>query len=121
MKKFGTMIILAVVAMAFAGCGESGEKLWGKACDHMVKAAKSEGGDKIKDEALKGLKDKCTAGFKSTKDPKEADKLAKCILSKKKTTEMKKCAKDANKDAKKKDDKKVDDKKVDDKKVDDKK
>ncbi|MBM4371993.1 MAG: hypothetical protein FJ098_10080 [Deltaproteobacteria bacterium] len=80
-------IMLVVVAVAFLfaiGCGESGEKLWGKACDHAIELMKKS--DEMKevpkdqlDKTLEGFKKECTEEFKKV-GGKDADEAAKCVL-----------------------------------------
>jgi len=83
MKKM--MMVFVAVAFLFAiGCGESGEKLWGKACDHSIELMKKS--DAMKDvpkdqldKALEGAKKECVEEFKKI-GGKEADEAAKCTL-----------------------------------------
>jgi len=83
MKKM--MMVFVAVAFLFAiGCGESGEKLWGKACDHSIELMKKS--DAMKDvpkeqldKALEGAKKECLEEFKKV-GGKEADEAAKCVL-----------------------------------------
>ncbi len=83
MKKM--MLAFVAVAFMFAiGCGDSGEKLWGKACDDAIELMKKS--DAMKDvpkdqldKALEGAKKECLEEFKKV-GGKEADEAANCVL-----------------------------------------
>ena len=92
MKKI--MLVLVAVAFLFAiGCGDSGEKLWTKACDHSIELMKKS--DAMKDvpkaeldKVLEGAQKECVADYKKV-GGKEADEAAKCILKIEKFDEKK--------------------------------
>lgn len=86
MKKTAGLIIVAlVVSVAFAGCAAKGEKLWEKACGHMLDtiAADASKGDRKGlengKEDLQNAMKACVAPF--GKMPAEvADEAANCVL-----------------------------------------
>ncbi len=83
MKKM--MMVFVAVAFLFAiGCGDSGEKLWTKACDHSIELMKTTDGMKDMpkdqlDKVLEGAQKECLEGFKKVGGT-EADDAAKCML-----------------------------------------
>jgi hypothetical protein len=83
MKKI--MMVFVAVAFLFAiGCGDSGEKLWTKSCEHSIDLMKKS--DAMKDvpkdqldKVLEGAQKECVERFKKM-DAKDADVAAKCMM-----------------------------------------
>lgn len=100
MKKFRTLMALAVLAPMLAGCAPAPEDV----CQHVVDLMKKELGeqaDAMPDEEITKIKDNCVKEAEKEKENKgsmEYNKQAKCVMAADSLEGLSKCEEDDKKE-----------------------
>ncbi|MCA9692257.1 MAG: hypothetical protein KC636_21845 [Myxococcales bacterium] len=100
MKKFRTLLALAVLAPMLAGCAPAPEDV----CQHVVDLMKKQLGDQadaMPEEEITKIKDNCVKEAEKEKEMKgsiEYNKQAKCVMAAETLDDLSKCEEEEKKE-----------------------